>query len=181
MESDSLPLMRVGASRSTMTMEFTVIQDFPAGLDCLWAAFGHRDYPNGKYHALGATAVRIHRFSASGEAIEVELERDQPVNESRLPRWARLIVGNKQTLRHRTVWRRVGRARAAAKLDIRVRGLPVQAHAVGVIEESAPGKTRMTLKWCVNSILGNRVERLFADELRAALDDDHAFTLRYLQ
>jgi hypothetical protein len=39
------------------------------------------------------------------------------------------------------------------------------------------------LHWQVDAklpILGDKVERLFADEIRAALDDDHAFTLQYL-
>jgi hypothetical protein len=38
----------------------------------------------------------------------------------------------------------------------------------------------MELTWQVDSILGDRVERQFADQIRAALDDDHTFTLQYL-
>ena len=60
-------------------IELELTQDFPAGLDRLWAVFGRPDYPVKKYLALGATAVRTVRFSASAQAIDVELERDVPV------------------------------------------------------------------------------------------------------
>ena len=30
-------------------------------------------------------------------------------------------------------------------------------------------------------MLGARVEAMFADQIRTALDDDHAYTLQYLQ
>ena len=73
-------------------MEFTLTQDFPAGLDRLRVAFGRSEYPKQKYSALGATAVRIRRFQATAKAIDVELERDVPVDKSRLPPWMRLLA-----------------------------------------------------------------------------------------
>ncbi|WP_372526836.1 DUF2505 domain-containing protein [Piscinibacter sp.] len=162
-------------------MEFSLTQDFPAGLDRLWAAFGQPDYPQRKYLALGATAVRVQRFHITARAIEVDLERDVLVDKSRLPLWTRMLVGNQQTLRHRTAWRRVGPSQVGAELDISPSGLPVSAHGVGTIIEPVPGTTRMVLTWRVHSMLGERVERLFVDQIRAALDDDHAFTLEYLR
>jgi hypothetical protein len=161
-------------------MRFNLTQNFPARLDRLWTAFGHADYPQRKYLALGATAVRVRHFRATMEAIEVELERDVPVDKSRLPPWMRLLVRSQQTLQHRSAWRRVGPHQAAAELDIAPVGLPVRAHASGTIVESASGQTRMDLTWQVDSMMGERVERQFADQIKAALDDDHAFTLQYL-
>jgi hypothetical protein len=163
------------------SMDFTLTQDFPAGLDRLWTAFGRPDYPLQKYLALGATAVRVRRFDATAQAIEVELERDVPVDTTRLPPWTRVLVRSEQTLRHRTAWRRVGPTRVAAELDISPVGLPVRAHGGGTIVEPATGTTRMVLTWRVASMLGEKVERLFADQIRAALDDDHRFTLQYLK
>ena len=162
-------------------MEFTVTQEFPARLDRLWAAFGTPEYATRKYLALGATAVRIGRFHASADAIEVELERDLPMTGSvALPSWARAAIGRTQTLRHRTHWHRVDGSQVTARLDISPVGLPVRAHGTGTIVESAGRTTRMVLNWRVDSMLGRKVERLFADRIRAALDDDHRFTLRYL-
>ena len=89
-------------------MEFTLTQDFPAGLDRLWAAFGVADYPRLKYLALGATAVRLRHFHATSQVIDVELERVIPVDPARLPRWSRAFMGGEQTIRHHTVWRRIG-------------------------------------------------------------------------
>lgn len=162
-------------------MEFTLTHDFPAGLDRLWAAFGHREYPQRKYLALGAKAVRVRRFHATAQAIEVELERDVSVDKSRLPLWARWLVRSEQTLRHQSAWRRVGPAQVAAELDILPVGVPVRAHGSGTIVEAAPGTTRMVLTWHVDSMLGEKVERLFANQIRTALEDDHTFTLQYLQ
>jgi hypothetical protein len=165
-------------------MDFTLTQYFPAGLDRLWDVFGQPDYPQRKYRALGATAVRLQRFDATAQTIEVELERDVPVDPSELPTWVRRMVGGQQTLRHHTRWRRVSPTRVTADLDISPIRLPVRAHGDGTIVEIAPGRTRMTLDWHVTSIvplMGGTVERLFAAQVRAALDDDHAFTRQYLQ
>jgi len=165
-------------------MDFTLTQDFPSGLDRLWAVFGRSEYPKRKYYTLGATAFRLHRFHVTAQTIEVELERDVLVDQSRLPRWVRGMVGGRQTLRHRTRWQRVSPTRVSAELDISPISLPVRARGVGAIVEVAPGTTRMILTWHVKSpvpMIGEKVERLFADQVRAALDDDHAFTLQYLQ
>jgi hypothetical protein len=165
-------------------MEFSLSQDFPAGLDRLWAAFGRPDYPQRKYRALGATAVRLLRFHATASSIEVRLERDVPVDASALPAWARTLMPGEQTLRHRTSWRRLGPTQVSAELDLAPVGLPVHAHGIGNIVETAPGATRMVLHWQVTStlpLLGRKVERLFAEQLRGALHADHVFTLQYLQ
>jgi Protein of unknown function (DUF2505) len=165
-------------------IELNLTQDFPAGLDRLWAAFGREDYPRQKYFTLGATAVRTGCFSASAQAIDVELERDMPVDPRRLPSWARVLVGSRQTLRHRSAWRRTGPRQATAELHISPIGLPVQAHGLGTISETSPGRSRMVLIWHVASnlpLIGHKVERLFADLIRTSLDADHAFTLRYLE
>jgi hypothetical protein len=60
-------------------MKFRVRQDYPTSLEHLWAAFGHADYPEHKYRALGSTALQIPRFNAAEKLIEVELERTTPV------------------------------------------------------------------------------------------------------
>jgi hypothetical protein len=165
-------------------MNFTLTQDFPMGLDRLWVVFGRPEYPERKYIALGATAFRMQQFHVTEQTIEVELERDVPVKPSQLPPWVRTMVGGKQTLRHRTRWRRVSPTRINAELDIEPIRLPVRARGVGTIVEIAPERTRMNLTWQVKSrvpLIGDRIERLFADQVRTALDADHAFTLQYLQ
>jgi hypothetical protein len=139
--------------------------------------------PRLKYLALGATAVRLHRFRATAQVVDVELERVMPVDPSRLPRWSRALVGSEQTLRHHTVWRRIGLAQATAELDIWPTGLPVRAQGTAAIVESGPESTRLLLTWRVQSrvpMIGDKVERLFADQVRNALEADHAFTLQYL-
>lgn len=164
-------------------MEFTLTQDFPAGIDRLWAVFGRLDYVRRKYRALGATAVRPRHFEATAQAIDVELERDVPVDPSRLPMWSRPLVGTKQTLRHHTAWRRSGPTQATATLDISPKGLPLHARGLATIVEVSPELTRMQLTWRTKSTLpmfGFLAERLLADQVRSALDADHAFTLQFL-
>jgi len=167
-----------------LLIELNLTQDFPAGLDRLWAAFGREDYPRQKYLALGATAVRTGRLSATAQAIDVELERDVPVDPRRLPSWARMLIGSQQTVRHRSAWRRSGPTRATAELEVSPVGLPVRAHGLGAITETSPGTTRMVLTWRVESnlpVIGRKVEWLFANLIRTSLDADHAFTLHYLE
>lgn len=162
-------------------MEFSVSYDYPADLDRLWAAFGRPDYPRRKYAAPGAAAVRIRRFEATDRSVEVELERDAPVQPARLPWWARPFVPARQTIRQRTTWTRMGPASARAELEIVPVGLPVAAHGSGATTGQPGGTTRLTLHWTVSSTVGERVAQLFAAEVRDALDADHAFTLGYLE
>lgn len=165
-------------------MKFITTHDYPARLDRLWAAFGHPEYPRQKYLALGARAVRLDRFDADAQTIEVGLERVVPVAAAGMPAWLRRLLGREQTLRHRSAWRRVPPGRVDADLEIVPVGLPVQARGTGSIVELPAGTSRMTLTWQIDSslpLLGDRVERLFAEQVRAALDEDHCFTVRFLQ
>lgn len=165
-------------------MQFDSAQHFPAGLDRLWAVFSRPEYPQRKYRALGASAVRLLRFDVTKQLIEVELERDVPVDVAGLPVWTRQLVGRQQTLRHRSLWRRLSLTQISAELEITPVGLPVQARGVGTLVQTAPDLSRMALRWQVSSrvpLIGPKVERLFAHQLRRALDADHAFTLQYLQ
>lgn len=165
-------------------MDFSITQDFPAGLDQLWATFSRPGYPEQKYRALGATAVRLVRFQVTDQAIEVELERDIPMKGYRMPPWVRALTGREQTIRHRTAWRRTSPAVIRAELDISPVGLPVRARGIGTLVETGKGKARMVLNWRVKAslpIMAERAEQLLADEVRRALEEDHAFTLQYLQ
>jgi hypothetical protein len=165
-------------------MEFSLTQDFPAALQRLWHALAQPDYPERKYRALGALDVRIERFDATPQTIEVALERDLPVDRDRLPPWARPFVGRTQTLRHTSRWRRLRDDEAQAELEIAPVGLPVHAHGRGSVNGTSANATRLTLHWQVESsvpVLRDRVERLFADQVRAAMEEDHAFTVHYLQ
>ncbi|HET7862936.1 MAG TPA: DUF2505 domain-containing protein [Burkholderiaceae bacterium] len=158
-------------------------QDFPAGLDRLWAVFGQAGYVRSKYRALGAAKVLLRHFEATAQAIDIDLERDLPVDAAQLPPWSRPLAGARQTLRHRTAWRREGPEQASADLDISVKGLPLHARGLAHIAQVAPGLTRMQISWRVQSalpVIGGRVEQLLADQVRAGLAADHAFTLKFL-
>jgi hypothetical protein len=161
-------------------MEFSVSYDYPIDLDRLWAALGRPDYPRRKYGAPGAAGVRIRRFAVTDRSVEVELERQAPVQLARLPWWARPFVPTRQAIRQRTTWTRAGPASAQAELEIVPVGLPVAAHGSGSTTAQPDGTTRLTLRWTVSSTVGERVAQLFAAEVRDALDADHAFTLHYL-
>lgn len=169
-------------------IEFTRSDEYPADLDRLWAVFGAPAYAVEKYRALGSDDVRVTRFDASPQSIVVELERRVAADRAALPPWARPLVASPQTLRHRSTWRRLDRATVAATLEIRPVALPVRARGVGRITASPVGSARatacMTVRWRVRSpvpLLGPRIETLWADRLRDALDADHAFTVHYLE
>lgn len=165
-------------------MQFDLTQDFPVGLERLWSALGRPDYVEQKYRSLGSTSLRILKFSADAESIEVELDRQAPVARDRLPVWARVFSGKQQAMRHRTHWRRAGPGRVDAELDIRALGMPVSAQGTGSVVELSPRHSRMTLHFDVRSTspaLQSRVAQLFAQQVQHALQADHAFTLAYLR
>jgi len=165
-------------------MQFDVTQDFPVGLDRLWAALGRADYVERKYRALGSAALRILKLRADADRIEVELDRQAPVARAALPAWARVLAGKRQAMHHRTRWTRADRDRVDAEFEFAARGLPVRARGTGTVAELSPHHSRMTLHLEVEgaaAALGPGVARVFAQQVRHALDADHAFTLAYLR
>lgn len=165
-------------------MKFSLSQDFPAGLDRLWAVFGRPDYPEKKYRSLGSSDIRVLLFRVEADVIEVELERTTPVAWRTIPVWARAFLGRRQVMHHRSRWQRVSPTWVEAVLDIAPVGRRVSAHGTGSIVQLTPDLTRMTLRFTVDSgipVLGARVARLYAKQVREALRADHAFTLRYLK
>jgi Protein of unknown function (DUF2505) len=165
-------------------LKFSLSQDYPAGLDRLWAIFGQANYPEQKYRSLGSTAVQMLRFTATEKLIEVELERKAPVAWEKIPHWARKFIGSEQTMHHHTKWRRVSPTQVDAELDIAPVGMPVSAHGTGSVIEMTPKQTRLTLSFdveCKIPGLGAKVSSLFAEQVKAALQADHIFTLRYIR
>ncbi|MGH8541129.1 MAG: DUF2505 domain-containing protein [Stenotrophobium sp.] len=164
-------------------MKLELHQEYPASLDRLWAVFGSPDYPPAKYKALGATSFEMKRFSATAGLIEADLVRKTPVNPEAVPEWALKFISAEQTVRHHTRWRRTSPTEVRAELHINPQGLPVNIAGTGTICEAA-GHTRMDLSFdidCKIPLLGGKIAKLFAEQIRQALVDDHAFTLRYLK
>jgi hypothetical protein len=165
-------------------MHFELTQDFPVGLDRLWTALGRLDYVERKYRSLGSTSLRIRKLSADAESIEIELDRLAPVARDRLPLWARVISGKRQAMHHHTRWRRAGPTRVDAEFDISAVHLPVGARGTGTVVELSPVHSRMTLHFDVRSAtaaLRSSVARVFAQQVKQALEADHVFTLAYLR
>jgi hypothetical protein len=165
-------------------LQLDLTQDFPVGLERLWAALGRADYVEQKYRALGSTSLRVLKFSADADLIEVELDRQAPVAREELPVWARFLVGNQQAMHHHTRWRRAGLAKVDAEFDISAPGMPVSARGTGTVVELSPVHSRMTLHFEVKSAaaaLKSSVALVFAQQVKRALEADHAFTLAYLQ
>jgi hypothetical protein len=165
-------------------MKFRLRQDFPAGLARLWTVFGRPEYTKQKYRSLGSTALRILKFAATDKMIEVELERNAPVALEKLPAWARVLSGKRQTMRHHSRWERAGPKQINAELDISPVGVPLRAHCIGSVVELSRGLSRMTLRFdvdCSVPTVGPDLARFFAEQVQEALRADHAFTLAYLE
>jgi hypothetical protein len=165
-------------------MKLDLQQDYPGGIDRLWAVFSQPDYAERKYRSLGAKDVRMLHFVATPELIEVELERTAPVAPDKVPLWLRKLIGNEQAMHHHTVWRRLSPTRVAAELRITPVGRPVSARGTASAFELSPNRTRMVLSFDVESsvpLVGGNLAHLFAERIREALAADHAFTLRYIR
>lgn len=163
---------------------FTVEQEFPVGLDRLWTAVGRADYVREKYRALGATEVRLRRFTATAGRIDVDLERDLPVALP-LPPGAGAPGASLRTLRHRSTWRRDAPDHARVDIEITPLGLPVDARGDGALHQTAPDRCRLELHWRTVAgeslgLLRGLAAAIFARRVREALAEDHAFTLAWL-
>jgi hypothetical protein len=164
-------------------VNFEIAQDFPASLARLWEALGRRDYVDQKYIALGSTSLQVKQFDSSPQRIEVRLERTLGIEASGLPAWARWLSGRPQRLTHHTCWTRAGAKQVDVELRVSTQDHAVDADATGSVIELDSGRTRMRLSVTVNCsvpALGRQIAKVFADQMKQALEQDHAFTVRYL-
>ena len=171
-------------SVGTAAVQFDLTQDFPASLGRLWTVLGSADYVEQKYRSLGSSSLRIRKLVANAELIEVDFDRRAPVAREKLPVWARVLSGRDQLMRQHTRWRRTGSTRVDVEFAIALLGMPVGATGTGAVVELSPGHTRMTLRFDVTSstpAFKSSVARLFAQQVKAALQADHAFTLDYIR
>lgn len=165
-----------------MVIRFASVQTFPFSLQRLWSSCATPDYAVRKYKALGATAVQVQRFVASGDLIEVDLVREVPVRPDSLPAWSRPWAPKRQLLQHETHWQRTSHRHALVALSVVPLRLPVRAQATGTLAE-AQGETRMELSWQVRASLPGltaALERLFQRQVEAGLAEDRDFTVRYV-
>lgn len=176
--------MGVRGSRRTAAVKFDLTQNSPVGLDRLWKALGRAEFVERKYRSMGSSDVRIRKFVATAESIEVEVDREAPVARDELPAWARVLSGPRQLLQQRTRWTRVGPQRVDAELTILAPGTSASATATGTVVALSTKHSRMTLHIRVAStsaILGSAIAEAFARQLKHALRQDHAFTLDELR
>jgi hypothetical protein len=165
-------------------VKFSLAQDFPVGLDELWAVYGSPPYLEAKYTALGALAVVIREAYTDASAIRVMLERTIATDLKGVPDWARKLVGRDYVMRHENRCQRRSAQNADVSLSITPLGSPVEISARGSLDEVAPGQTRLALEFdvvCSLPIVGKKVAEIFAGKIREALQEDHDFTLEYIR
>jgi hypothetical protein len=164
-------------------VRFQITHDYPASPDRLWSALGRRDYPARKYAALGSPDLKLLRFRATPRVIEVEFERKVQAALEVVPAWARPLMEGEQRMRQYGLWRRINATRIEAELEIGLMDLPISAKAAGIGLAVGPEQTRLAFRFDVTCRLlafRGTAARLFADQVRAAMREDHAFTLAYL-
>ena len=166
-------------------MKFSFDQDFPQGLDVLWAVYALPDYLQAKYQALGSTNIRVLETLTTEQELWVLLERTIPAtNINGIPDWARKLISRDYVMRHENRCRRTGPGPAVVELRITPVGSPVSITAQGSFSEPQPGHSRLALVFdvhCRIPLVGGKVEKLFAGKIREALMEDHDFTLEYIK
>jgi hypothetical protein len=161
-----------------------VDQDYPATIDRLWTVFSDPKYPGAKHAALGATHVEMAAFSASPREIAVDLCRRVPVDATKIPGFARKLLGEEQTMRQQTRWLRISPEEVRATLTITPVGRPLRIAGTARLTPLAGASSRLSFEFEVSSdvpLIGAKIAALFAGQMEAALKADHAFTLDYLQ
>lgn len=165
-------------------MKFSIDQDFPQGLDVLWAVYGEASYLQAKYHALGSVNIRVIESVTDDTDLRVVLERTIPATAiNGIPDWARKLISRDYVMRHENRCKRSGPAHAAVDLCITPVGSPVSITAQGSFSEPAAGQSRLALVFdvhCRIPLVGGKVAELFAHKIREALTEDYEFTLGYV-
>lgn len=165
-------------------MKFNITQDFPQRLDVLWAVYAQPDYLQAKYNALGSTNVRVLESLTDEKSLSVVLERTIPsAGINGIPGWAQKLISRDYVMRHENRCRRTAPDHATVDLRITPVGSPVSISAHGSFSEPRAGHSRLALHFnveCKIPIVGSKVADLFAAKIREALQEDHDFTLAYV-
>lgn len=164
-------------------MNKSLHQDYPASVETLWSVFGHPDYPDRKYKALGISAYEVREFTATPERISLELLRTHSLPPEKVPSVVRKFVHPHQTLRYISHWRRNGPDAAEFDLEIIPAGLPVHIRGTGRLVQTGAASSRLTIDFTVEvnvPLIRHKAETMVATQIEKSFHDDHAFTLRYL-
>ncbi len=165
-----------------MPVQLTVTQDYPALPAALFAVFGDPAYPPAKYRTLGALSCEVRTHRADDREIHVDLERLVCVDLDALPAIVRKLASAQQTMRHDTRWRRRGDG-ATGELAIEVVGKPVRIEGTADISPHEGG-SRVIFRFEISSsvpLVGDKIARVFAGQVEAALARDHEFTRAWLE
>lgn len=166
-------------------MKFSFDQDFPQGLDRLWAVYAQTDYLKAKYGALGSTHIRVLESVTTDKDLGVVLERTIPAADiNGIPDWAKKLISRDYVMRHENRCKRTSPTHATVSLRITPVGSPVSISAQGTFSEPVAGHSRLALTFdveCKIPLVGGKVAELFAKKIREALAEDHDFTLGYIK
>jgi uncharacterized protein DUF2505 len=156
-------------------MRFRETLELAHPIDRVKRAYGRRDFFLERYRQLGFSKLELLRDGGDGEAAyEIAFTATQKTDLP-LPAFAKKLLGETQQVQQEERW---DLARGEGRISTSPRGVPVAVRAkVRMVE--VEGGTRLEMDWEIEAkipLLGGKIEKLAADEVRARMPVDAALS-----
>jgi hypothetical protein len=156
-------------------MRFRETLDLAHPIDRVKRAYGRREFFLERYRQLGFSDLELVRDGGDGEAAyEIAFTATQKTDLP-LPAFAKKLLGETQHVKQEERW---DLARGKGRIQTSPRGAPVSVRAEVRMTEVAGG-TRLEMDWEIEAkipLLGGKIEKLAADEVRARMPKDAALS-----
>lgn len=150
--------------------------DQPAAI--LLRLFTDRDYFERKWRELGFTDIEVLEHKADAAQFRIKV-RYATRNTVPLPEFARKFVPGVVMVTQTDSW---DRKRMTGRIETEIKGAPIKVACEMALKDDAQGAVNR-LRWdigCGIPLLGGRIEKLAAEDVRAKSADDLAITRRIL-
>ncbi len=140
--------------------------------------FSDRAYFERKYKDLGFTGIEVLEHEKSDKQFRIKV-RYTARNDVQVPDMLKKFMPSAINVVQEDRW---DLARMTGRLEVEIKGTPVKVSADMTLKDEGKGSANQ-LKWTVSSsvpLLGGKLEKLTADDIKAKASNDIATTQRIL-
>ena len=158
-------------------MNFSIELQYPAAAETVMKMVIDKRYFERKYQALEVADFAITNHQLSSEAFSIDF-RFRAAGATNIPDFAKRFVGDAIRVKQTERWQI---AQRKGSIDIDIAGAPVSVHADMQLSAKGAKQSTLRLDWTVRCgvpLLGGKVEKLIAEDVRRRAEADGAISAR---
>lgn len=160
-------------------MKFSDEHRFDKPAEAVIRMFTDRDYFVRKYEELGFSNVEVLDHSQDGDDFSITCRYEAP-SDAPIPGFAKKFMGETNVVTQTDEW---NAASMTGRLTAEIEGLPAKVGAAMRLTDDGDGSVN-TLDWTISCgipLVGGKIEKLVAEDIRSKSSTDQAKTAEILE